>query len=384
MKTLNFGMIGFGPMAQNHLMNLNLHPSLRGRTKLIAAFDPSLDMRKKAEAKGIKAYDSLDNFLNESNLHAVMVCSPPQHHAAQVIAALEAGKHVYSEVPMAIKKEEVEKIINTADKAHGLQENPKVVYQLGENYCFLSEVLYAGHLIHSGCIGKGVYAESEYIHDVSYRWLKNGQGDKNAERIKSWYSLFDPLAYGHSIGPAQVALGGIKTPQPFTEVLSFGNSNGDLTENPICSPAHAFHVALFRTESGAIAKCANAYVVAREPTKLMIEVFGEKGSYECPELGKSGRLFNADDHVITSFHHRKGQSRKIGYWQISKVIPTKIGGLFSPMISANTRCLEHWFESISNGTLSNLNPRVAANFCLAGLAASEASRSNHSVQIPKL
>jgi predicted dehydrogenase len=341
-------------------------------------------MRKKAEEKGIKAYDSIDNLLNVPDLHAIMVCSPPQFHATQAIAALEAGKHVYSEVPMALKKEDVEKIVNTADKVHGTQENPKTVYHLGENYCFLSEVLYAGYLSDSGIVGKGVYAESEYIHDVSYRWLKSGHGDLKGERVKSWYSQFDPLAYGHSIGPAQVALGGIKKPMPFTEVVSYGNSNGDLIEKPLCDPAHAFHVALFRTETNAIAKCANAYVIAREPTRLMIQLIGERGSYECYQLGKAGNLFQADDHIITNHHHRKGTKQKIGYRQLKKVIPSPIGGFFSGMLSGNTRCLGNWIESIEKGCLSAINPRVAANFCLAGIASSEASRTNKTVQIPQL
>jgi hypothetical protein len=74
--------------------------------------------------------------------------------------------------------------------------------------------------------------------------------------VDAWYSLFDPLGYAHSIGPAQVALGGLGSPKQFSEVMSYANSIGAIekeNEKPICHPAEAFHVALFRTPDGSVA-----------------------------------------------------------------------------------------------------------------------------------
>ena len=242
-------------MAHGHRLLLESHPFFRSRVKAIAGLDPSPEAQTSMTKKGLFIASSMEDLLNVKDLHAVLIASPPQFHAEQAVAALEAGKHVYSEVPMALTAQEVEKIVAVEEK------HPQLKYQYGENYCFIAEVMYAGYLASTGKIGPTIYAEAEYLHDVTYRWRQHQRGSPSTPSVKSWYSLFDPLAYAHSIGPTQVALGGLKTPMEFTEVQSYGNDIGalEVPDSPaICSPAYGFHVALFKTTTGAIAKCANA------------------------------------------------------------------------------------------------------------------------------
>lgn len=282
---LTLGFAGFGPMARNHYRTLTTHSALQDRVRVVAAFDPDPGAQSIALKHGLAAVDAFDDLLAVPGLAGIVVASPPQFHAAQAIAALESGLNVFSEVPMALEGADVRRLV--ALDADG----PGVTYMLGENYCFLPEVLYAGHLARTGAIGPVVYAESEYLHDVTYRWRQDARGDVNTPRVDSWYSLFDPLAYGHSIGPAQVAMGGLNAPPEFVEVQAYANDIGGYQGSPACRPAKAFHVALFRTATGAIAKCANAYHFAREPTRLTLQVVGRVGTYECYQIGKKGRLF---------------------------------------------------------------------------------------------
>jgi hypothetical protein len=251
---LKIGLVGFGLNALGWSVELRMNPILRGQTKIVGVFDPSPEGRERIVKARLSPVDSFEALLNIPGLQGLFINSPPQFHTQQSITALESGLHVYSEVPMALTRADIEKLIDTQDK------HPKAKYQLGENYCFLSEVLYAGHLVTSGKLGKSVYAESEYLHDVTYRWRQGRNSNSTTPRIESWYSKFDPLAYAHSIGPAQVALGGLDHPMAFTEVQSYGNFNGGLDDKPECFPSFSFHVALFKSESKAIAKCANAYV----------------------------------------------------------------------------------------------------------------------------
>ena len=220
-KPIKYGLLGFGLNAIGHWLELRLIPGLRGRAKLVCVFDPSPtahESMKKRLGSEVKIASSFEDFL-DTDLDAVIVSSPPQYHADQVVASLEAGKHVFSEVPMAIKKGDVQRIM-IAEEISGKK------YQFVENYCFLPEVLYAGHLSSTRKIGPTLYAESEYLHDVTYRWRQGNKGGPDTPRINSWYSLFDPLAYAHSIGPAQIALGGLKSPKQFSEVSSYSNSIG--------------------------------------------------------------------------------------------------------------------------------------------------------------
>ncbi|MFO7796193.1 MAG: Gfo/Idh/MocA family protein [Promethearchaeati archaeon] len=362
---LNYALVGYGLNAMGHKMELESHPLLKGRTKLIAGFDPDPEARKNLNnEEGIKVAESYEDLLDTSGLHAVLICSPPQYHATQAIAALEAGYHVYSEIPMSIKIKDIEKIIEA-------EESSKKVYQLGENYCFYPEVLYAGYLASSGKIGPSVYAESEYLHDITYRWRESCRGGIETPRVDSWYQLFDPLMYAHSIGPAQAALGGIDSPMPFIEVVSYANDIGGYEGSPICSPAKSFHVGLFRTESNAIAKCANAYVFAREPTRITIQVVGRLGTYECYEIGSPGRLFLAEDHEITRSRHRKGKSRTVDKEALSEVIEP-VEGLY---YGGQARIVDNWLTSIEKNKESLLHAKFGANFCHSGIAASKSAQS---------
>ena len=342
-KALHYGIVGYGLNAVEHISELK-SPQLIGRTKLIAAFDPNPEASQYIDRLDqVKVAESFEDLLDTPRLEAIIITSPPQFHADQAVTALESGLHVYSEVPMAINKDDVVMIIEAEDSS-------TKKYQLGENYCFIPEILYAGHLAASGKIGPTVYSESEYLHDVTYRWREGGFGDENKNRVDSWYQLFDPLMYAHSIGPAQVALAGIEKPAPFIEVISFANDIGGYEGKPISSPAKAFQVGLFRTDTGAIAKCANAYVLAREPNRLMIQVIGRTGTYECYTLGKPGRLFLAKGHTITKTRHRKGKVQVIDNSKLSEIIPYISGHYFGGSI----RAMDDWLSAIESLSLIHI------------------------------
>jgi predicted dehydrogenase len=362
---LKYGLVGHGVYGFTYKMELRQHQKLKERTKLIVGYDPSpkaQDNLKKQE--DIKIANTFEDLLDTPDLEAILISSPPQFHAKQAVAALESGLHVFLEIPMALNEKEIENII----KAESESEK---VFQLGENYCFYPEVLYASHLTSSGKIGPTVYAESEYLHDITYRWRKDHKGGINTPRIDSWYQLFDPLMYAHSIGPAQVALGGIENPMPFTEVVSYANNLGGVKGDPICAPAKAFHVGLFRTNTNAIAKCANAYIFAREPTRITIQVVGRTGTYECYEIGKPGRFFEARDHIITKSQHRKGRAHIIDEEKLAEVI-NPIKGLD---YGAQVRIVDNWLTAIEKKKKPLIHAKIGGNFCSAGIAASESARS---------
>ena len=363
-KLIKLGMVGFGLHSISIKTELENHPLLKGQSKLVVGYDPNpiaTEMLKKSE--GFKIAKTFEDLLDTEGLEGIIIASPPQFHADQSVAALESNLHVFSEVPMAIKEDDLNRIINAED-ASGK------VYQLGENYCFYPEVLFAAQLTSKGKIGEPVYAESEYLHDVTYRWRDQGFGDVDTPRIDSWYQLFDPMMYAHSIGPAQVVLGGLKNPMPFIEVISFANDIGGYKGNPICKPAKAFQVALFRTETTAIAKCANAYVFAREPTRISIQVVGRTGTYECSEIDKPGRTFIAEGHKINKARRRKGKAKKIDQESLFSVIPRVEGFHYG----ANARILNNWFQAIKEGVKASIHAKVAANFCMSGIQASRSAR----------
>lgn len=364
-RPLNIGFVGFGLNSTEIYNELHHSSILKNRVKVIAGYDPDPQSQKRLNnLVNIKNTENLEDLLDTKSLEAIIIASPPQFHAEQAVAALESGLHVYSEIPMAINEKDIEKIINA-------ENDSGKIYQLGENYCFFREMLYASHLTSSGKIGPIAYAEAEYLHDITYRWREGHKGNTETPRIDSWYQLFDPLMYAHSIGPAQVAMGGIENPMSFIEVTSFANDNGGYKGKPICHPAKAFQVALFRTETDAIAKCANAYIFAREPTRITIQITGRLGTYECYQLNQPGRLFLANDHIITRARTRRGSIRKIDDSMLSEVIPALKGAYFGAL----ARIFDDWLSAIENQKTPKIPAKIGANFCMAGIAASRSARN---------
>lgn len=359
---LNYAVVGYGPRSRGVMR------ALQGKMNLIAGFDPSEDAKEKLLAKNVNVPESYEDLLELDELDAVLIGSPPQFHAPQAIAALEHDLHVFSEVPMAIKEENVQKILD-ADES-----SPKAKYMLGENAAFHAEVIYAAHLVESGKLGPTVYCETEYLHDVSYRWRgRNISNYKQNEPKKHWYALFDPLMYAHAILPAQVAMGGYKNPMRFSEVFSYGNKIGGENGKPVCEPAFSFQVGLFKSKTGAIAKCASCYVFARKPTRYICQVVGRFGTYESYEKGGTGYQYMCDGFNI-SRGNRAGKGKKIRKWHLNKV---------ANLLKGNTsRVVTEWVKCIEKGEKPVFDSSIAANVTMAGIASSESARTGKTVDIP--
>lgn len=102
MSQVNVGMIGCGGIAfGKHL------PSLAkvNEARVTAFFDVSSERAQEAKDKfgtpDAKVYGSIQDLLNDPDVQVVHVCTPNDTHAEIAIAAMEAGKHVLCEKPMA-------------------------------------------------------------------------------------------------------------------------------------------------------------------------------------------------------------------------------------------------------------------------------------------
>ena len=82
-------------------------------TKIKGNFGPQGTMM---DLSGISTYDSLDEMLKNPELDVVDICLPPNQHAAATIAALNAGKHVFCEKPIALRPEEGVAMVEAAEK----------------------------------------------------------------------------------------------------------------------------------------------------------------------------------------------------------------------------------------------------------------------------
>jgi predicted dehydrogenase len=93
-------IVGCGFVADYYVSSLGVHPELR----LAGAFDLNPDRNAGFAAyHRVRAYPSYEGLLGDPAVDIVVNLTPPESHYEVSRRALEAGKHVYSEKPVAMR-----------------------------------------------------------------------------------------------------------------------------------------------------------------------------------------------------------------------------------------------------------------------------------------
>lgn len=118
MNDLKWGLVGYGDLANKRVASALQQAS--GSTLVGVWGRDVYKTRDFAERHEIPfAHASLDDLLH-NGVDAIYVCTPPASHAEYALAAMEAGKHVLVEKPMASSVEEC-RAMNDAAQAHNVQ-----------------------------------------------------------------------------------------------------------------------------------------------------------------------------------------------------------------------------------------------------------------------
>ena len=149
---IKMGIIGFGYMGHWHLKNAPRVDDVQ----VVAAYD--IDPKKVAEARelGLEGFDTLDSFLASDLFNLVLVSTPNDVHCEMVCAALNAGKHVICEKPVAMSLDQLDRMI-AASKANGR------LFTVHQNRRWDKDFLIVKKLLESGDLGR-VYALQSRLH----------------------------------------------------------------------------------------------------------------------------------------------------------------------------------------------------------------------------
>ena len=113
MNKLGVAVIGTGQWGKNHARVYNELPS----TELVAICDVNPERAKAMAAQyGVKAYSDSAQMLKDKSIEAVNVCTWSTILAQEALKALNAGKHVLVEKPMATTPQQAEKLVATAQE----------------------------------------------------------------------------------------------------------------------------------------------------------------------------------------------------------------------------------------------------------------------------
>jgi len=122
-KSLNIGLVGSGFMGQAHTDAYRragmLYRNLPCNPVLYAIADQNDSLAEEARRKlGFgKVYGDWRRLIEDPDVHVVDITTPNHLHVDVALAAIEAGKHVYCEKPMAVKVEDAQRMAAAAQKA---------------------------------------------------------------------------------------------------------------------------------------------------------------------------------------------------------------------------------------------------------------------------
>ena len=155
------GIIGCGKIAKvRHIPEYNDNPD----AKLVAFYDLNTARAKAlAEQYGGRAYESVEALLADPNVDAVSVCSANASHAEITVAALEAGKHVLCEKPMATTLADCERMVSAAKKS-GKR------LMIDQNQRLAGAHVKARELIEQGEIGRVITFATAFRHGGPETW----------------------------------------------------------------------------------------------------------------------------------------------------------------------------------------------------------------------
>jgi predicted dehydrogenase len=125
------GIVGCGFAGREH--HIDAIEAAGGGVAAVHDSDPDA-LRAAADRAGARAYGTLDELLADPAVEVVAVCSPPGTHREVAVAALESGRDVLIEKPLALSLDDCETILaarertgRTAAVAFNLRHHPNVI-----------------------------------------------------------------------------------------------------------------------------------------------------------------------------------------------------------------------------------------------------------------
>ena len=232
-------------------------------------------------------YRDLHDLLANPDIEAVAVATPDFAHTQIVLAALEAGKHVLVEKPMAMTVDDCQQILATRD-AHGV----KLMVNFHNRW--LSPFLHVRRLIESGELGELLMSnirlnDTLYVPTKMLKWAANSSplhflGSHVVDLVR-WLSGAEAERV-FSVSRSVVLQGlGIDTPDFYQSIIELSNGGTAVIENCWIVAESAPKVFDFKAEF--VGTKGSAYVDVSH--HRMIEKYSELGAELLDVLGSFDR-----------------------------------------------------------------------------------------------
>jgi predicted dehydrogenase len=382
---------GGGSFAREFIPLFSAHPDVA--EVVLAELIPERRSQIAARFGIRRSVASLDELL-ATDVDAVAIFTQRWMHAPQAIAALRAGKHVYSAVPAAITIPELAELVSTV-------ESTGLTYMMGETSYYYPAAIYCRRRYAAGDFGRVVYAEGEYVHDMSHGFYDayRHSGGSAWQRTAS----FPPMLYAtHSVAMVLSVTGG-----EMTHVSCFGqqDAEGDgVFDAGVSQWTNGFsnQAALLQMTGGGLARINEfrRIGISAGPS-VRLSMYGTEASFEeqagarvwttrdaSPPLSLDDALRCAGDADEDPARPRLGidASFSVGLSPEHDAarLPASYAGLANGHYGSHQFLALDFIEACTRGRRPSTTVWDAARYCAPGIMADASSRSGGTVlEIPR-
>ena len=284
------GVLGLG-QGRSHLRAFQL---LEGSTVAAVCDQDARLAERVAREFGVETrFPTYEAMLEDPAIDLIVVATPDHLHGQHAIMALESGKHVLSEIPMATTLAECKRIIELTDR-HGLK------YHMGNQVRYAFCLRDVQKMIRTGDLGEIFYGEGEYLHTMD-DIVKDRPPDH--WRIHPRTPQTTLLGGGpHAIDTLRWLMG-----VDFVEAQAYHAQQQSRWQTTHTT------VALFKAGNGAAAKVTVSYGMVR-PYCLYYSVYGSAGSFE-----RTRDQGGAVEDTINYHYHDRIACLRFAKWPICGV-----------------------------------------------------------------
>jgi predicted dehydrogenase len=388
----SIGFVGAGQFAGQFTELFHKHPSVSAVHVTDLIPERAAELVQMQDLAG--TFGSFEEML-ASDVDAVAIFTQRWTHGPLVLQALEAGKHVYSAVPMAITADEIGAIVEAVRRT-GL------TYMMGETSYYHPATVFAREKIADGALGRVFYAEGDYVHDMdlgfyaAYRY----SGGENWKATASYPPMLYPT---HAIGGV---LGAWPTHAVSVSCIGVRDDRGDgVFDREISQFGNDFSnaTALFEMADGGVMR-TNEMRRVGYPSHIResrFRFFGTDASFEqlatvsvwqdkekvvdvTDELEASSGM-SVDDPSLAHVAPELRAAFVSGHAPVHDVarLPASYHGAHNGHEGSHQFLADDFVQAVETGALPSVNAWVAARFTLPGIVAHESAlRGGERLPIP--
>ncbi|KQR39426.1 Gfo/Idh/MocA family protein [Microbacterium sp. Leaf159] len=391
--SFTLGIVGAGQFAGHFAHLFKLHPGIDRVVVTDLIPERAAENVERLGLDGVAP--SFEALLEDPSIDAVAIFTQRWTHGSIVAAALEAGKHVYCAVPMAITRDEIARIIE-------LVEQTGLTYMMGETSYYNPATVYARQRKEAGDFGRVFYTEGDYVHDMDLGFYKAYQysGGDNWRATASYPPMLYPT---HSIGGVLGAIGGHAVS---VSCIGVRDERGDgVFDKTVSQFDNDFSnaTALFELADGGIMRINEMRRVGY-PSRIResrFRYFGTEASFEqlanvavwqdkehvedISSLVATDTSMSLDDPALADIDPDLRDAFASGYALVHdrSRLPQSFEGERNGHEGSHHFLVDDFVTAVNQGSLPPVNAWIAARFTLPGIIAHESAlRGGERLEIP--